>query len=47
MGIVKESQQGLVKYLTLATAWTHSRIMKGHEEGQVTQIPAGVNSQVM
>lgn len=47
MGIVKESQQGVLKYLALATAWIHFHVMKGQEEGQVTQNPDGENSQVL
>lgn len=47
MGIVKETQQGVLKYLVPATAWIHFHIMKGQQEGQVTQNPDGENSQVM
>ena len=36
-----------MKYLALATAWSHSHILKGQEEGQVTQNPEGEDSEAL
>lgn len=47
MGIVQETQQGVLKYFVLATVRTHFHIRKEQQEGQVTQNPDGENSQVM
>jgi len=47
MGIIKGIQQGMVKCLALATAWSHSHILKGRGGGRIAQNTEGENSEAM